>query len=150
MTTSPSSRNDHTTARAGWATWAIPIVPIWIDFCAKTFRPCAATPLVKVRISMYVQPVPLSPNTSPWAIASGSTATAAIGQIVAMKVVTSMSRRKCLVDTTYATRSSIAITPNTFPSSDASPLAGALSKHEGHAAERERRRTAAPADGCTR
>ena len=36
---------------------------------------------------MYVQPVPLSPNTSPWAIASGSTATAAIGQIVAMKVV---------------------------------------------------------------
>ena len=47
---------------------------------------------------MYVQPVPLIPNTSPWAIASGSTATAAIGQIVAMNVVTSMSRRKCFVD----------------------------------------------------
>ena len=100
MTTSPSSRNDHTTASAGWATWAIPIVPIWIVFCAKTSSPWAATPLVNVRISMYVHPVPLIPNTSPWAIASGSTATAAIGQIVAMKVVTSISRRKCLVDAT--------------------------------------------------
>ena len=49
---------------------------------------------------MYVQPVALIPNTSPWASASGSTATAAIGQIVAMNVVTSISRRKCLVDAT--------------------------------------------------
>ena len=49
---------------------------------------------------MYVHPVPLIPNTSPLAIASGSTATAAIGLIVAMKVATSMSRRKCRVDTT--------------------------------------------------
>ena len=46
---------------------------------------------------------------SPCAIASGSTATAAIGQIVAMKMVTSICRRKCRVDATYATRSSIAI-----------------------------------------
>ena len=44
--------------------------------------------------------MPLIPNTSPWAIASGSTATAAIGQIVAMKVVTSISWRKCCVDAT--------------------------------------------------
>ena len=93
MTTSPSSRNDHTTASAGCATWAIPIVPIWIDFWANTISPWAATPLVKVRISMYFQPVPLMPNTSPWMTASGSTATAAIGQIVAMNVVTSMSWR---------------------------------------------------------
>ena len=49
---------------------------------------------------MYFQPVPLMPNTSPWMTASGSTATAAIGQIVAMKVVTSMSRRKCFVAAT--------------------------------------------------
>ena len=100
LTTSPSSRNDHTTASAGCATWAIPIVPIWIVFCANTISPWAATPLVNVRISMYVQPVPLIPKTSPWAIASGSTATAAIGQIVAMKVVTSISWRKCFVDAT--------------------------------------------------
>ena len=49
---------------------------------------------------MYVQPVPLIPNTSPFAIASGSTATAAMGLMVDMKVATSMSRRKCRVDTT--------------------------------------------------
>ena len=49
---------------------------------------------------MYVQPVALIPSTSPWASASGSTATAAIGQIVAMNVVTSMSRRKWRVDVT--------------------------------------------------
>ena len=42
LTTSPSSRNDHTTASAGCATWAIPIVPIWIVFCANTSSPCAA------------------------------------------------------------------------------------------------------------
>ena len=88
---------------------------------------------------MYVQPVPLIPNTSPWAIASGSTATAAIGQIVAMNVVTSMSWRKCFVDATYATRSSIAITPNTLPSSDASPLGGALNSTSADAAERDDR-----------
>ena len=51
-------------------------------------------------ISMYVHPVPLMPKTSPLAIASGSTATAAIGQIVAMKTATSMSWRKRRVDTT--------------------------------------------------
>ena len=51
-----------------------------------------------------------------------NTATAAIGQIVAMNVVTSISWRKCFVDATYATRSSIATKPKTFPSSDASPL----------------------------
>ena len=88
---------------------------------------------------MYFQPVPLIPNTSPWAIASGSTATAAIGQIVAMNVVTSMSWRKCFVDATYATSSSIATKPNTFPSSEASPLAGALNNTSAHAAEREQR-----------
>jgi hypothetical protein len=58
------------------------------------------TPLVSERISMYVQPVSLIPNTSPWATAIGRTATAAIGQIVAMNVVTSISWRKCLIDTT--------------------------------------------------
>ena len=42
---------------------------------------------------MKIHPVPLMPNTSPCAMANGSTATAAIGQIVAMKVVTSISRR---------------------------------------------------------
>jgi hypothetical protein len=36
----------------------------------------------------------------PWATASGSTATAAIGLTVAMKVATSMSRRYLRVDTT--------------------------------------------------
>ena len=75
---------------------------------------------------MYVQPVPLIWNTPPWASASGSTATAAIGQIVAMNVVTSMPLAEVLVEATYATRSSIAITPNTFPSSEASPFGGAL------------------------
>src|SRR3954453_9771863 len=75
---------------------------------------------------MYAQPLPLIPNTSPWTNPSGSTATAAIGQIVAMNVVTSMSRRECLVDVTYPTSSSIAIRPKRLPSSDASPWAGAL------------------------
>ena len=37
-----------------------------------------------------------------------------------------MSRRKCRVDTTYPTKSSIATNPNTLPRSDASPAAGAL------------------------
>src|SRR4051794_18278241 len=46
---------------------------------------------------MYVHPVPLIENTPPCTTATGSTATVAIGQIVAMKVVTSMSRRKYLV-----------------------------------------------------
>ena len=50
--------------------------------------------------SVYAHPVPLIPNMSPFAIANGSTATAAIGLMVAMKVATSMSRRKCRVDTT--------------------------------------------------
>ena len=49
---------------------------------------------------MNVHPVALIPNTSPLMSASGSTATAAIGQIVAMNVVTSISRRKCRVDDT--------------------------------------------------
>ena len=52
LMTSASSRYDHTTASAGCATWAIAIVPIWIVFCAKTSRPWAATPLVRVRISV--------------------------------------------------------------------------------------------------
>src|SRR3954469_10186255 len=77
---------------------------------------------------MYVQPVRLNENTSPWATASGSTATAAIGQIVAMNLVTSISRRERLVDATEPTRSSIATKPNTLPSSDASPLGGALNR----------------------
>ena len=88
---------------------------------------------------MYVQPVALRPNTPPWASASGSTASAAIGQIVAMNVVTSMSRRKCRVDTTYATSSSIAIRPKTFPSSDASPFGRRAEQDERHATEREQR-----------
>ena len=70
---SPSNRNAHTTASAGCATWAMPIVPIGIDFCAYTISPWAATPVRKVSRSMYVHPVPLMPNTSPLAIASGST-----------------------------------------------------------------------------
>ena len=74
------------------------IVPIAIVFFAYTNSPLAATPETNVRISMYVHPVPVMPNTSPLAIASGSTATAAIGQIVAMKMATSMSWRKCRVD----------------------------------------------------
>ena len=49
---------------------------------------------------MNFQPVELIPNTSPCAIAMGRTATVAIGQIVAMKVVTSISWRKRLIDTT--------------------------------------------------
>ena len=49
---------------------------------------------------MYFQPVSLNPNTSPCAIAIGRTATVAIGQIVAMNVVTSISWRKRLIDTT--------------------------------------------------
>ena len=57
-------------------------------------------PLVKARISMYVHPVPLIESTPPWARATGSTASVAIGQIVAMKVVTSISRRKYLVEAT--------------------------------------------------
>ena len=57
-------------------------------------------PLVSVRIAVYVQPVALIPNTSPWTSAIGSTVTAAIGQIVAMKVVTSISPRKRRVDVT--------------------------------------------------
>ena len=69
----------------------------------------------------------LRPNTSPFAIASGSTATAAIGLTVAMNVATSMSRRKWRVDTTYPVQSSIARKPNTLPRIDASPFAGALS-----------------------
>ena len=40
---------------------------------------------------MHVHPVPIIPNTSPFASASGSTATAAIGQIVVMTMATSMS-----------------------------------------------------------
>jgi hypothetical protein len=115
LTTSPSRRNDHTTASAGCATWAMPMVPIWIVFCAYTSSPWAVTPLVSVRINMYVHPVPLMPKTSPLAIARGSTATAAIGQIVAMNVVTSISRRKRLVVATYPTSSSIAVRPNTLP-----------------------------------
>ena len=51
---------------------------------------------------MKVQPVGLSPNTSPCASAIGNTASAAIGQIVAMNVATSMSRRKYRVDTMNA------------------------------------------------
>ena len=34
LTISPSRRNDQTTASAGWTTWAIPIVPIWMVFWA--------------------------------------------------------------------------------------------------------------------
>ena len=49
---------------------------------------------------MYVHPVPLIENPPPWATTTGSTATVAIGQIVAMNRVTSMSRRKYLVDAT--------------------------------------------------
>src|SRR3954462_7925551 len=75
---------------------------------------------------MYVHPVPLIENTPPWTTATGSTASVAIGQIVAMKVVTSISRRKYLVDATYATSSSIASTPKTLPSSEASPPGDAL------------------------
>ena len=44
--------------------------------------------------------MPLIWNMPPWASAIGSTATAAIGQIVAMNVVTSISPRKCLVEAT--------------------------------------------------
>src|SRR3954451_12953999 len=75
---------------------------------------------------MYVHPVPLIENTPPWTTATGSTASVAIGQIVAMNVVTSISRRKYLVDATYATSSSIASTPKTLPSSEASPPGDAL------------------------
>ena len=63
-----------------------------------------------------------------------------------MNVVTSISRRKCRVDATYATSSSIATTPNTLPSSDASPFGGALNSTSVDAAEREERRTRAHAD----
>jgi hypothetical protein len=61
---------------------------------------------------MEVHPVALMPNTSPLGVASGSTANAAIGQIAAMNTATSMSCRKCRVDTTYATNSSFARKPN--------------------------------------
>ena len=49
---------------------------------------------------MNAQPVALTSSTSPWASAIGRTATAAIGQIADMNVVTSISRRKCFVDVT--------------------------------------------------
>ena len=49
---------------------------------------------------MYVQPVPLIPSPPPWASAIGSTASVAIGQIVAMNVVTSISCRKWRVEST--------------------------------------------------
>src|SRR4051812_814678 len=78
-------------------------------------------------MSVYVQPVRLIEASPPWATATGSTASVAIGQIVAMKVVTSISRRKYFADATYATSSSIAITPKTLPSVEASPPGGALS-----------------------
>ena len=76
---------------------------------------------------MYVQPRPLSPATSPCATASGSTATAAIGQIVAMNVgdvhlLAEVPRRGDVRDEEQHRD-----TPNTLPSSDASPLGGALS-----------------------
>ena len=83
---SPSSRNDHTTASTGWITCVMPIVPMATVRWANTISPCAATPVRTVSTSVYVQPVRLRPNTSPFAIASGSTATAAIGLTVAMKV----------------------------------------------------------------
>ena len=57
-------------------------------------------PLVSVRMIVYVQPVPLTPVMSPCTRAIGVTASAAIGQIVAMKVVTSISWRKCRVEVT--------------------------------------------------
>ena len=88
---------------------------------------------------MYVHPVPLIPNTSPWAIASGSTATAAIGQIVAMNVVTSISWRKCFVDTTYATRSSIAMQAEHVALQRRVAVGRRAEQHEGHAAERDER-----------
>ena len=49
---------------------------------------------------MYVHPLPLIENRPPCATATGSTASVAIGQIVAMKVVTSISRLKYFVDAT--------------------------------------------------
>ena len=125
-TLSSSNRNDQTTARAGWATCAIPIVPIWMVRWANTSRPWAATPVRNIRTSVYAHPLPLISNISPLAIANGSTATAAIGLMVAMNVATSMSRRKWRVATTYPTHRNIASTPNTFPRRDASPFAGAF------------------------
>ena len=63
---SPSNRNDQTTARAGWTTCAIPMVPIWIVLCANTNSPCAATPVRNVSSNVYAHPVPLIPNTRHW------------------------------------------------------------------------------------
>ena len=76
---------------------------------------------------MYVHPVPLSPNTSPWASASGSTATRRDRADrrherrdvhLAAEVLASTRRSRPAA----ASR----CTPNTLPSSDASPLGGAL------------------------
>ena len=88
--------------------------------------PFAATPAMNVSSNVKIHPFALSPTMPPLATASGRTASAAIGQIVAMKTATSMSRRKCRVDTTNPTSSSIATNPNTLPWRDASPAAGAL------------------------
>jgi len=46
---SPSNRKDHTTARAGWTTCTIPMVPIAIDFWANTNRPLPAIPIRNAR-----------------------------------------------------------------------------------------------------
>ena len=88
--------------------------------------PFAATPAMNVSSNVKIHPFALSPTMPPLATASGRTASAAIGQIVAMNTATSMSRRKCRVDTTNPTSSSIATNPNTLPWRDASPAAGAL------------------------
>ena len=56
-----------------------------------------------------------------------------------MNVVTSMSWRNCRVDATYADQESIASTPNTLPSSDASPFGGRAEQHEADATERDER-----------
>ena len=88
---------------------------------------------------MYVQPVPLIPNTPPWATASGSTATAAIGQIVAMKVVTSMSRRKYLVDDDVADQQQHREHAEDVALQRGVAAGRRAEQHEGHAAEREQR-----------
>ena len=99
---------------------------------------------------MYVQPVALSPNTSPWASASGSTATAAIGQIVAMNVVTSMSRRKRFVDDDVADQQQHRDQAEHVALERRVAVGRRAEQHERDAAEREHREHERLRGRCTR
>ena len=88
---------------------------------------------------MYVQPVRLSPNTSPWASASGSTATVAIGQIAAMKVVTSMLTAEVLRRRDVADQQQHRDHPEHVPLQRGVAVRRRAQQHQRDAAERDER-----------